>query len=198
MKILALALALAFGSSLPTEKGLKIGDKAPLTDRSMKDVNGKNFTLTQQMSANGLLVIFSCNTCPFVIATQERYIHIAKVAKANKIGLIVVNSNEAQRGDVDSFDEMKRYAQEQAYDFPYVVDEKHVLADAFGATKTPDIFLFDKDFILKYKGAIDDSHRNPENVRNRFLENAIKALVQGEKIDPAITPAVGCTIKRVG
>jgi len=198
MKVLILALALAFSTGGQSDKGLKIGDKAPLTDKVMKDVSGKATNLKQQMAANGLLVIFSCNTCPFVIATQDRYRHLAKIARANQIGIIVVNSNEAQREDVDSFEEMKRYAREQEYDFPYVVDEKHALADAFGATKTPDIFLFDRSFTLSYRGAIDDSHRNPENVQNRFLENAIKALIQGEKIDPSITPAVGCTIKRVG
>lgn len=186
---------MAFGIQKSTS--LSIGDALPMGDLKLKDVSGKMMTLQQIRKNNGLLVIFSCNTCPFVVATQERYQLLAKMAKANNIGMVAINSNEAQRGDVDSFDEMKQYALQQEYDYPYLLDEKSVLADAFGATKTPDVFLFNGKLNLVYKGAIDDSHRDVTQVKQRFLEDAMQKMVRGEEIQLTTTASVGCSIKRV-
>ncbi len=186
---------MAFGIQKSTS--LSIGDALPMGDLKLKDVSGKMMTLQQIRKNNGLLVIFSCNTCPFVVATQERYQLLAKMAKANNIGMVAINSNEAQRGDVDSFDEMKQYALQQEIDYPYLLDEKSVLADAFGATKTPDVFLFNGKLNLVYKGAIDDSHRDVTQVKQRFLEDAMQKMVRGEEIQLTTTASVGCSIKRV-
>lgn len=193
----AMVTGLGLLASFGLNQGLNIGDKLPMGSVKMKDVSGKMISLEQVRKRNGLLVIFSCNTCPFVIATQDRYRGLAKITEANQIGMIAVNSNEAQRGDVDSFEEMVQFSAKQEYTFPYVMDEKSQLADAFGATKTPDIFLFDKDLRLVYKGAIDDSHRDASKVNERYLENAIRNMVAGQPAEPASTAAVGCTIKRV-
>ena len=186
---------MAFGIQKSTS--LSIGDALPMGDLKLKDVSGKMMTLQQIRKNNDLLVIFSCNTCPFVVATQERYQLLAKMAKANNIGMVAINSNEAQRGDVDSFDEMKQYALQQEIDYPYLLDEKSVLADAFGATKTPDVFLFNGKLNLVYKGAIDDSHRDVTQVKQRFLEDAMQKMVRGEEIQLTTTASVGCSIKRV-
>ena len=111
---------------------------------------------------------------------------------------MLVNSNEAKRKGADSMDEMKNHAKEKGYlDFAYVVDQNHVLADAFGATKTPDVFLFNSDLELVYKGAIDDNSKNKGGVEEPYLMNAVKALSSGEEITPATTKALGCSIKRI-
>ncbi len=198
MKFMLLATLASLSLAFYTlDEGIGIGDPMPMADAQMKDVSGKLLSLKDVKGDKGTLVIFSCNTCPFVIATQDRYQAVAKMAKANGLGLMVVNSNEAQRMGVDSYAAMQEYAKDQSYTFPYVMDENHALADAFGATRTPDVFLFDAEDKLVYKGAIDDSHRDAGAVKEKFLEKAIKHLSQGEAIDPAETKAVGCTIKRV-
>lgn len=194
--VLLSSLAL-LGFSFRRTTSLSIGDALPMGEVKLKDVSGKMLPLQQLKKANGLLVIFSCNTCPYVVATQERYRLLSKLAKANEIGMVAINSNEAQRGDVDSFEEMKLYSSQQEYDFPYLLDVNATMADAFGATKTPDVFLFNSKLALVYKGAIDDSHRDASQVKQRFLEQAMQNLVKGQTIEPATTAAVGCSIKRI-
>lgn len=190
------ALLSFFAVTTTATEGLKIGDKAPKSTEKLQDISGKTVTLKETAQANGLLVIFSCNTCPFVVATQDRYREIQAICKEKNIGIIAINSNEAQRGADDSVEAMKKFAADNGYEFPYVVDENSVFADAFGATKTPDIFLFDKDLKLVYKGSIDNNHRDPTAITDTYLKNAIGNLVNGQPINPNETKAVGCTIKR--
>ena len=175
---------------------LEVGAIAPNQKQVMKDVSGTEVTLDLAKDKNGLLVMFSCNTCPFVIAWEDRYPAIAEYCDANGIGLVVVNSNEARRTGSDSFDAMKEKAAEQDYDFYYTYDENHVLADAFGATKTPDVFLFNGSLELAYKGAIDDNHKDADAVESDYLHNALVNMLAGEVIDPNATRSVGCSIKR--
>ena len=183
---------------------LALGKKAPKTDMMMKDVSGKDISLEKAAGENGLLVIFSCNTCPFVIGNgsksegwEGRYPEIANMAEKEGIGTVLVNSNEAKREKGDGMKDMKkRYAEKNLKGF-YVMDENHVLADAFGALTTPHVFLFDSDMKLIYKGAIDDSVDSSEGVENPYLKDAIKAYKGGKKIDPNSTKQLGCSIKRV-
>ena len=146
----------------------------------------------------GLLVIYSCNTCPWVVAWEDRYNELYKECANEGIGFVLVNSNEAKREGADSMEEMKAHAKEKGYfNFAYVVDENHVLADAFGATKTPDVFLFNEEMKLVYKGAIDDNSKDKNAVEEPYLMNAVKALSAGKEINPATTKALGCSIKRI-
>ncbi len=176
---------------------LELGKKAPLTTVKMLDVSGKSMSLEDVNGPNGLLVVFSSNTCPWVLAWEDRYLTIAELAKEKGIGMIAINSNEASRGKEDSYAEMQKHAKEKGYTFPYVVDENHVLADEYGATKTPHIYLFDKNNTLVYRGAIDDSARDLSKIENRYLADAITAMVAGQKIKTTTSKALGCTIKRV-
>lgn len=176
---------------------LELGKKAPLTTVKMLDVSGKKMSLDDAKGPNGLLVVFSSNTCPWVLAWEDRYLTIAELAKEKGIGMIAINSNEASRGKEDSYAEMQKHAKEKGYTFPYVVDENHVLADEYGATKTPHIYLFDKNNTLVYRGAIDDSARDLSKIENRYLADAITAMVAGQKIKTTTSKALGCTIKRV-
>lgn len=175
---------------------LEIGVAAPMTGRKMMDVSGKEISLKSASGPNGLLVIFSCNTCPFVIAWEGRYNEIAEQAKASGIGMVLVNSNEGKREGDDSIEAMKAHAAEKGYTVPYVVDRKSELANSFGATRTPHVFLFDKKLKLAYRGAIDDNSESPEKVKDRYLSAAISAVAAGTDVAVKSTRSVGCSIKR--
>ncbi|MGB3947291.1 MAG: thioredoxin family protein [Bacteroidia bacterium] len=192
--VIATVMVTAFKPDTTTE--LAIGAKIPKPDYKMLDVSGKEISLNDAKGENGLLVIFSCNTCPYVKLSETRIKEVAAFAKRNKVGMILVNSNEAQREAEDSFEEMKKYAQAQKYDFYYTVDKNSQLADAFGATRTPHVFLFDKN-ALAYKGAIDDNIRDAASVKDAFLKDAIVAIGSGKAVKTTSSKSVGCSIKRV-
>lgn len=195
--ISAVAMAFTGGPEDKELEELKIGAPAPLTNMKMKDISGKLESLQTLKKEGGLLVVFSCNTCPFVIGWEDRYNDIHALATNNNIGMVLVNSNEAKRGGDDSLDKMKVHASEQKYTMPYVVDEKHTLADAFGARTTPHVYLFDKDMKLVYKGAIDDNMKDKNSVKEEYLNDALKQLATGKKIKVNESKALGCSIKRV-
>lgn len=197
----ALPILLAAGiiAFLPVEDKkadrLEIGAKAPLTDVKVTDVSGEVLTLKEVAGENGLLVNFSCNTCPWVEAWEDRYNPISKMAEENGIGVIMLNPNAAIRDDGESMEDMQARAKSSGYDFYYALDEGAKLAEAFGATRTPDIFLFNSDMELVYTGAIDDNAKSAEEVEQPYLKNAIQSLVAGKEINPKTTKALGCTIK---
>jgi thioredoxin-related protein len=186
--------ALAIFALTPAADPLPIGASLPNAEIKMKDISGKEVSFKDVAKKNGLLVMFSCNTCPIVQQYESRTVEACKAALKNEVGVILLNSNEAYRTKGDSYDDMKNYAQKLGYDFSYVVDKNSVMADAFGANRTPECFLFDSKGKLVYHGAIDD---NPEGPSKTYLIPAINKLVKGEKIDPDKTRSVGCTIKRV-
>lgn len=179
-----------------TITSLSIGASLPNAQSKLKDISGKEITLNTSRKENGLLVVFSCNTCPFVVKQEASILEMGKLTKESKVGYVVINSNEAQRSTVDSFEEMKKYAEKQGYDFPYTVDANSVFADAFGATRTPEAFLFDKDLKLVYKGAFTDD-TDPKMAKVFYLKDAVAALKDGKAVPVNTTKSVGCTIKRV-
>ncbi len=189
-------LALSFAFTTVSDP-LPIGASMPNPDLKMKDVSGKEISLNSAKKKNGLLVIFSCNTCPYVIKNQSRTIEVSKHAIANDIGVAILNPNEAYRENEDSYEAMKEYAAEQKYDWHYLVDQNHVMADAFGANRTPECFLFDKDGKLVYHGAIDDNPNDASAVSRKHLVEAITELKSGKEIAVKESRSVGCTIKRL-
>ena len=175
---------------------IDIGTALPKGDVKMKDViSAKEITLKDSKKANGLLVVFSCNTCPFVIKHEAAIKDMVKLTADAKIGYVIINSNEAKRDGDDSFDAMKKYAASQGYDFPYTTDVNSVLADAFGATRTPEAFLFGKNLKLVYKGAFTDDS-DPANATKFFLKDAVNALKDGKEVPVSSAKSVGCSIKR--
>jgi hypothetical protein len=183
---------------------LALGAKAPAASVKMQNIDGESLSLSDVAGEQGLLVIFSCNTCPFVIGNgtktegwEGRYPALYDFAKERGIGMALINPNEAKRGSGDGIDDMKLRYQEQGLKGPYLLDEKHVLADAFGALTTPHVFLFNADMELIYKGAIDDNVDRAGEVKEPYLMNAIEAHTKGEPIDPNSTRQLGCSIKRV-
>ena len=174
---------------------LEIGSTMPLKDLELADISGKNITLANAKGDAGTLVVFSCNTCPWVIRWEDRYVSLANTYAQKGIGMITVNSNAARFGGEDSLEEMLEHAKNKGYNFPYAQDPESELATAFGATKTPHIYLFNGDDKLVYRGAIDDNAKNAKKVDVPFLANAIDALLAGNPINPQTTKALGCSIK---
>lgn len=185
-------------SFINTNSGTELGLNSPLpmADEKMKDVSGKEVSLNSSKTTKGLLVIFSCNTCPYVKLSESRIKELSDNCIKQGIGCIIVNSNEAQRTEEDSFDEMVKYATSQKYTCSYVVDANSKLADAFGATRTPQCFLFNNKGLI-YKGAIDDNVKDPSLVKAHYLQDAINALAKNESPKLQETKSIGCTIKRV-
>jgi hypothetical protein len=146
---------------------------------------------------NGVLIIFSCNTCPYVIKNQQRNNAIAEHALKNDLGEIIINSNEALRQSEDSYKSMQIYAKQQKYNWHYTVDDNSVIADAYGATRTPEVFLLNATGNIMYKGAIDDNPSDAENVTRQHLKIAIDEMVNNKKIAVKESKSVGCSIKRL-
>lgn len=199
MKNLILFLLVLF--AMPAFAGdntskLEIGDKAVLTDVKMTDVSGKSVSIDDVKRENGVLVLFSCNTCPFVVRWEDRYNEIKKWADNNKVGMIVLNSNYQKRSGDDSMEAMQAKAKDKDYNFYYVVDKESKIANSFGGQTTPHAFLFNGDYQLAYKGAIDDSNGSLDNVSKEYLQDALKSLGNGKDLAVTETKPVGCSIKR--
>ncbi len=175
---------------------LPIGSTMPKADVKLKDISGTEISIKEVTKENGVLVMFSCNTCPYVIKNQQRTVEIAAYAQKNNVGIIILNSNEGLRNDDDSYAAMKTYAKQQNYNWNYVVDKNNEIADAFGAKRTPECFLFNKDLKLVYHGAIDDNPTDAGNVKRYHLKEAINELTAGKDISVKESRSVGCGIKR--
>jgi len=187
---------------------IKKGTVMPLGDQQMLDVKtNSKIALKDYKKDKGLIVIFSCNTCPFVVGTpdfpgwERQYNELYDKATKSNIGFVLVNSNEKNRSlgiseGVDSQNEMKKHADEKGYQMPYLLDENSILANAFEAKTTPHVYLFNGDLKLVYSGSIDNIWDNKRTVEIPYLINAMDALVQGKKIKPSATPPKGCSIKR--
>lgn len=174
---------------------LALGSALPMANRKMPEISGKELSLRDITGKEGLLVIFSSNTCPWVIAWQDRYVTLADKYKSKDLGIVAVNSNAAYRGKGDSLEDMQKHAKENDYNFYYVLDKNSELAQVFGATRTPHIFLFDKTGKLVYRGAIDDNAQKPSQVEQNYLADAIDAMLVGQPINETTTRAFGCSIK---
>jgi peroxiredoxin len=176
---------------MATDK-LKIGSPAP--HFSLKATDGALYSLGSFADKKGLVIIFSCNHCPYVQAYENRLIRIGDDYAAG-IGLVAINSNDDKNYPEDSFDRMIERAATRNFNFPYLRDDTQEIARLFGATHTPEIFLFDFGRKLVFHGKIDDNWQEPRNVKNSYLRNAIDELLAGKEISVPETFTIGCTIK---
>ncbi|MEM7484691.1 MAG: thioredoxin family protein [Bacteroidota bacterium] len=201
IKILALfALVLSLGAftnkSATLEKGYAIGDTA--NDFSLKNIDGNMVSLSDYKDAKGFLVIFTCNTCPYAVAYEDRIVELDAKYKAMGVPVIAINPNNPETKPGDDFEAMKKRASEKGFTFPYLLDEGQKIYPQFGATRTPHVYLLEKTSkgnIVKYIGAIDDNYQDASKVEEKFVENAIDAMLSGKKIAVETTKAIGCTIK---
>lgn len=176
---------------------LEIGKISPMQDYQMNNPHGDAYSINSLAKGNGVLIIFSCNTCPFVVAWEDRYPEIAEQAENLDIGFALINSNTLKREDEDSPSAMVEHAKAKGYsEIPYLIDKDSKLANAFGAKTTPHVFLFNAEMKLVYEGAIDDNFKDADAVKEKYLANAMKNMVSGSKIKPEQTKAIGCSIKR--
>jgi len=176
-------------------KGYKVGDVA--ADFKLKNVDGKMVSLAD-IDAKGYIVIFTCNHCPFSIAYEDRIIALDKLYKAKGYPVIAINPNDPEVQPKDSFDAMKQRAKEKKFTFPYLLDEGQKVYPVYGATRTPHVFLLqktNKGNVVAYIGAFDDNHEDEKEVKEKYLEQAIEALLNNKQPDPNFTKAIGCTIK---
>ena len=200
-KILIVALPVLTVAMLalkPSGEPLPIGASLPNPEVKMKDINGKDVSFKDAMNNKGLLVMFSCNTCPVVQRYQPRTNEICKYAMDKQIGVILLNSNEAYRNNGDSYNDMKDYGKANNYTWYYVLDNNSAMADAFGANRTPECFLFNREGKLVYHGAIDNNSNSADEVTRKHLSIAIDEMVAGKDVSIKETRSVGCSIKRRG
>lgn len=190
------AFAFTISAVAQNIQSIAIGTALPATNVKLKDISGKDVTLDDAKQKNGLLVMFSCNTCPYVVKNQQRTKEICAYAQKNGLGVILLNSNEGQRDGADSYEAMKEYAAKQGYQWMYAVDKNSTIANSFGASRTPEVYLFNKDGKLAYKGAIDDNPSDAANVKQPHLKAAIDQVVAGKDVTVKESRSVGCGIKR--
>lgn len=188
----AVLLSLSFHPAVE----LPLGAALPLPEQKLEDIRGGSISLAGALKENGLLVMFSCNTCPYVLKNQKRTLAAGKEALQKSIGVVLINSNEGTRVGDDSKEAMKKYAKAQGYQWPYVVDPGSRMADAFGARRTPECYLFNGSGKLVYQGAIDDNPSDPGAVVRKHLQIAMKEMLFKKNISVMQTRSVGCAIKR--
>ena len=173
--------------------GYKVGDTA--TDFKLKNVDGKLVSLKDYMNAKGYIVIFTCNHCPYAKAYEQRIIDLDKKYAPQGYPVVAINPNDPVSYPDDSYENMVKRSKEKNYPFPYLIDETQDVAKAYGATKTPHVYLLDKSLKVQYIGAIDDNSESAKDVKDKYLEKAIAELQQGKPVAVSETKAVGCGIK---
>lgn len=193
-RVVILLVLVAFTwAGAPVKNGYDIGDTA--ADFKLKNVDGKMVSLADFKDAQGYIVIFDCNTCPYSKAYNDRIIALNDKYAAKGFPVIAINPNDPSKSGGDSFDEMAKLAKRKNYTFPYLVDETQSVATAFGATNTPHVFVLDKALKVQYIGAIDDNARNEKSVSKRYVEDAVNALLSGKPVPVTKVKAIGCGIK---
>jgi peroxiredoxin len=196
--IVALVMSVCFFATIYAQdiQSVNVGSNISKLDVKMKDVSGNPVSIYDAMGNRGVLVIFSCNTCPYVIKNEERILQAVVYAQQNSLGVIIINSNEDKRNSDDSFEAMQAYAKKQSYNCYYVVDSKSEMANVFGATRTPEVFILSKEGTVVYKGALDDSPADAKKVTKLYVQQAIDEIVANKPITNTATKSIGCSIKR--
>ncbi len=202
--IIAIAVIVSIFSFTEVDTGIstmienyKIGDKAE--DFKLKNVDDKMVSMADFKKAKGFIIIFTCNSCPYSVANEDRIIALDKKYKKKGYPVIAINPNNPALSPEDSFEMMKERSKQKGFTFPYLFDEDQEVFPLYGATRTPHVFVLKKnklDYIVNYIGAIDDSSRSAETVKTKYVENAIDALIDGKPVEVTHTKAIGCSIKK--
>ncbi|MGR6086800.1 MAG: thioredoxin family protein [Arcticibacter sp.] len=191
VSVFALISCTAFG------QGLKIGDKAP--DFNLKSTEGKLISLSGIQGNKGAIVVFTCNHCPFSIAYEDRIIALHKKFSSLGYPVVAINPNDAQKVPEESFKHMKKRAKEKSFPFVYLQDETQETAKAYGATRTPHVFILQREadgtYVLMYIGAIDNNTDDPAAADKKYVENAVTEILLGNTVSLTNTKAIGCSIK---
>jgi peroxiredoxin len=189
-------ISLSAFSNIKDEPGYQVGDLA--TDFKLQNVDGKMISLADYKDAKGFIVVFTCNTCPYAQAYEDRIIELDKKYAKKNYPVIAIMPNNPKVKPGDNFDAMKERASQKGFSFPYLIDEGQKIYPQYGATKTPHIYVLQKTKKgneVKYIGAIDDNHQDAEAVNTKYVEEAVDALIAGKEIKVTQTKAIGCSIK---
>ncbi len=196
MKKNYLLIVALFASLAVSAQGYKVGDEA--MNFTLKNIDDKMVSLSDYANEKGVVVIFTCNHCPYSVAYEDRIVALDKKYKKKGFPVVAINPNDPTEYPEDSFENMKVRAKEKGFTFPYLFDEKQEVYPVYGATKTPHVYLLKNKngkFMVKYIGAIDNNSKDAAKVTEAYLANAIDALLAGNKPNPELTKAVGCSIK---
>jgi peroxiredoxin len=195
--ILLFAMTLSLGSFVPQADGYKVGDYA--TNFNLKNVDGAMVSLSDYGDAQGFIVVFTCNECPYAKLYQDRINDLNRKYESKGFPVIAINPNDPQRSPADSYEKMQARAQEKDYTFPYLVDETQEITRTYGATNTPHVYILDKEdedkFRVAYIGTIDNNYKDAEKADKHYVQDAVDALLQGQEVTTTNTKAIGCTIK---
>ena len=195
-KTIILSLTIFAFFALNAQTGYQVNDVAE--DFKLKNIDGSFVSLSDFDDAKGFIVIFTCNHCPYSVLYEDRIIELDKKFKSKGYPVIAINPNDPAKQPEDSYENMKIRAKEKGFTFPYLFDEGQKVFPKFGATRTPHVFLLNKEdekLIVKYIGAIDDNSKNKDQVKEPYLDNAVTALLNNNKPNPEFTKAIGCSIK---
>jgi len=178
---------LSIGSTIPSFQGLR-------------GIDGGTYGLRDFSGCRILIIVFSCNHCPYVQAYEDRMKEFQSVYGSQGVRLVAVNSNETVNYPEDNFEEMVKRGKTRGFNFPYLRDENQSVADAFGATHTPEFFVFAPksgahDLVLQYHGKMDDNYQQPAAVKRRYLQEAVESILAGRGVVEPETHSIGCTIK---
>ena len=196
LSIMLITFLSDFTNSSIADEGYKIGDV--VTEFKLKNVDGNMVSLSDYKDAKGFIIAFTCNTCPFARAYEERIMALDKKYASKGYPVIAINPNNPAVKPGDSYKAMQDRAKDKGYTFPYLVDEGQHVFPEFGATKTPHMFVLQKTEqgnVVRYIGAIDDNYKDASAVNNKYVEDAVDALLKGEDVKEKETKAIGCSIK---
>ncbi|MEQ9426171.1 MAG: thioredoxin family protein [Cyclobacteriaceae bacterium] len=194
------ALLVSVGNKSVVEGGYEVGDIA--ANFSLKNVDGAEVSLSDYNDSKGAIVIFTCNSCPFSQMYEDRIIQLQAKYEQKGFPVIAINPNDPQKQPADSYDKMKIRSAEKSFNFPYLIDETQETVSAYGASRTPHVFVLNREskdqFRVAYIGAIDNNHKDAATADKKYVEDAVDALIDGKVVPTTFTKAIGCTIKWKG
>lgn len=196
-KVVLLFTMIIFAGSLVFAQGYKVGDKA--INFKLKNVDGKMVSTQDFNDAKGFIIIFTCNTCPYSIKYEDRIIALDKKFKTKGFPVIAINPNDPEVQPNDTYEKMVEKAKNKQFTFPYLYDPERKISAAYGATKTPHVYLVSKkanELTVEYIGAVDDNYKDASKVSKKYLEDAVNALLEGKKPKLTSTKAIGCSVKK--
>ena len=194
--LLAVIAIITLAFTVKTDKGYKVGDT--IEDFSLKNVDGNKISLKDYDDAKGFIIIFTCNTCPYSVANENRIIALQDKYEELGYPVIAINPNDPKAQPGDSFEKMKVRAEEKGFNFPYLFDKGQKVYPKFGASKTPHVYIVSKPAMkVEYIGAIDDSSRDANAVKVKYVETVVNELLAGKTPSITETRAIGCSIKTV-
>ena len=193
MKNTLFLLFILLGCSMAAQDVYTFGDQ--VDDFKLMNIDNEYVSLSDFKDAKAYVIVFTCNHCPFAVLYEDRLIELTNDMRELEVEVIAINPNDPDVAAGDSFEGMQRRAENKSFNFPYLFDEGQKIYPLFGATRTPQVYLLDEERKLRYYGAIDDNHEEPEAVERQYLRNAVTAVLAGKKVETPMTKAIGCTIK---